>query len=325
MANGLVTLGYLRLQAQQRSGTESNPAISTSEWNQYLSSSYKELYDKIVAAYGNDYYLALPYQFSLTGAQFYSLPDGSANFLISGNPAPAFYKLLGVDLQYSSSPTGWVTLRNFELIDRNKFLAPNTSTNYSGFTNLRYRLAGSQLWFIPIPASGQQARIWYVPEPTNLMFAPSCNTTANNAVITVSDAQGLTSGMSVFGTGIPTGTTVSSVNTSNNQVTLSAQATLTQTAAVCMFWIDSTTMDGISGWEEYVIIDAAIKACTKMEFDTASLERMLGRMTARIEGMAEGRDAGQAHHVSDALSVVGYGSTDGFDDGFGGMGGFGGL
>ena len=35
------SLGALRLQAQQRADMENNPAISTAEWNQYISQSYK--------------------------------------------------------------------------------------------------------------------------------------------------------------------------------------------------------------------------------------------------------------------------------------------
>lgn len=325
MANGLVSLGYLRMQAQQRSDTENNPAISITEWNQYLSSSYKELYDMIVAAYGNDYYCGLPYTFPLTGGQFYGLPDGSINYLINGQPAPAFYKLLGVDLQYSASPTGWVTLGNFELIERNKFQVPNTSTNFLAYTNLKYRLAGNQLWYSPIPSAGQLSRIFYVPEPTSLIFAPSCALTATNAMVGVSDATSLIPGMSLYyPSAFPAGATILSVNTTNNTIVVSAAPTLTVPVAIIPFWIDSATLDGVSGWEEYVIVDAAIKAKDKLEFPTDVLERQKEKMTKRVESMAEGRDAGQAHHVADALAVNGYDGS-GFNDGMGGMGGMGGI
>src|SRR5437868_757552 len=100
-----VSLGAMRIQAQQRADLENSGAISTPEWNQYLSQSYKELYDLLVAAYGNDYYVAAPYALTITGEQFYDLPSN-------------FYKLLGVDLQYSAAPTGWITLKRFEFIER---------------------------------------------------------------------------------------------------------------------------------------------------------------------------------------------------------------
>lgn len=323
MANGLVSLGYLRLQAQQRSDTENNPTVSTPEWNQYLSSSYKELYDLILAAYGNDYYAALAYSFALTGARLYNLPDGSSTYQVNGSPAAAFYKLLGVDLQYSGSPTGYVTLRNFELIDRNKMLTPNTSTSYSAYTNLRYRLLGNQLWFNTIPSVGQSVQLWYAPQPSNLIFAPSCALVSANATVTVSDAQGLSAGMSLYyPSAIASTTTIQSVNTSNNTIVLTAAPTATVPIAVIPFWRDDTTIDGIAGWEEYVIVDAAIKACIKCEFPTAELAGQKADMKKRIEQMAEGRDAGQAHHVSDALSINGFGGD--YGDGFGG-GGWGGF
>jgi hypothetical protein len=113
--------------------------------------------------------------------------------------------------------------------------------------------------------------------------------------------------MSVYGDGIQPNTTISSINTSNNTAVLSKAALATQAVVVLSFWIDSTMIDGISGWEEYVIIDAAIKANIKNEEDTAPLERQKTLMKMRIESMAEGRDAGQAQHVSDARAVNGFG------------------
>lgn len=322
MPNGQVSLGYLRLQSQQRADLENNPSVSDSEWNGYISSSYKELYDKLVAAYGNDYYVANPYQFSLTGAQFYPLPDGSNTYLDQdGNPLPAFYKLLGVDLQYSGSPTGWVSLKRFEFIERNKYAYPNTTVNINGYTNLKYRITANNLFLIPTPATSQAARAWYVPEPTSLQFAPTCQVTAGNTTITASDVTALVAGMNCFGpVGIPDATTVVSVNQITNEVVLSASPTSSLANATLLFWIDSTLIDGIAGWEEYVIIDAAIKANIKTESPIDGLAAQLQKMSMRIDSMSEGRDIGQAQHVSDALSLNGYGSDDDGGGGFGGGG-----
>ena len=121
-----VSLGALRMAAQEEADLQSNNFVRTSEWNNYLNNSYKELYDILVSAYDNNYHFAPGYQFTLGGTQFYDLPDGTSNFLdVNGNTAPKFYKALGVDLQYSSSPTGWVTLKRFNFIDRNKYAWPN--------------------------------------------------------------------------------------------------------------------------------------------------------------------------------------------------------
>jgi hypothetical protein len=88
-----------------------------------------------------------------------------------------------------------------------------------------------------------------------------------------------------------------------SQVTLSANAQATQPIVVGTFWTDAVTFDGISGWEEYVIIDAAIKAKIKQEQDISDLKDQRNEMADRIMSMAEGRDAGQAQHVSDVMGI----------------------
>lgn len=62
---------------------------------------------------------------------------------------------------------------------------------------------------------------------------------------------------------------------------------------------DNGTIDGISGWEEYIVLDAAIKCLHKEETNAAHLERAKADMKARIEIMAENRTAAEAGHVAD--------------------------
>ena len=265
------SLGSLRIQAIQRSSMEGNPAISTPEWNSYITNSYKELYDILVAAYNNDYYVATPYQFQINGLNLYALPDD-------------FYKLLGVDLQYSASPTGWITLKKFEFIDRNKGAYLNSAVTVSSL-----------------------AQIWYVPLPTVLQYILSCTTTINSPTLSLSDVSKLSQGMSVYGNGIPSNAYILSIDTTLNTVTMSANSLVTQPCATLYFWIDSTLVDGISGFEEYVIIDSAIKSGIKQENDVSELRVEKAEMKQRIMDMAEARDIGQAFHVSDALTVNGFG------------------
>lgn len=314
-----VSLGAIRLQAQQRADMENNQAVSTPEWNNYITNSYKALYDMLVSAYGNEYYQALPYQFAIGNVSTYALPDGTSSFLYSdGSIAPKFYKLCGVDLQCSSSPTGWATLRNFEFIERNKYGYANTNANYLANTNLRYKVFGNGLYFSPIPPASQVAQIWYVPAPTNLQFIPICSTTASSTTVSTADVTGLVAGQSVFANNIPDNTVIVSVDPTLNTFVISNAATSTLPVNVLQIWIDSASIDGISGWEEFIIIDAAIKAGIKQENDINGLVLQRNEIVDRIKSMAEGRDIGQAYHVSDALSI----NTQGFDNfGDGGMGG----
>lgn len=307
------SLGAIRIQAQQRSDLENNPAVSNPEWNGYISQSYKELYDLLVGAYNNDYYVATTYTFTTSNAQSYALPNGTPSFVDdNGNIAQKFYKLLGCDLQYQSSPSGWVTLKRFEFIERNKYAYPNVAVNWSGYTNMRYRIEGNNFFMIPIPMTGQAVRLWYIPAPTSLQYMLTGYSVGGSAVIgSMSDTTGIVQGMNVFSSlqnVVPNNTTILSVSTTT--MTMSANAFSSVNANTFTMWNDATTLDGIAGWEEYIVVDAAIKAQIKQEGDFSPLGAQKADMKARIESMAEGRDVGQAMHVSDVLGANAY-SWDG--------------
>jgi len=63
---------------------------------------------------------------------------------------------------------------------------------------------------------------------------------------------------------------------------------------------DSDTCDGISGWTEYVIIDAAIKCLQKEESDVSVLMAQKMAMIQRIQNAAENRDAANPSTVVDS-------------------------
>lgn len=65
---------------------------------------------------------------------------------------------------------------------------------------------------------------------------------------------------------------------------------------------DSDIMEGISGWSEYVIVDAAIKALQKEESDSTKLEDRKIMLRQRIEESATNRDAGQPECISPTRS-----------------------
>ena len=65
---------------------------------------------------------------------------------------------------------------------------------------------------------------------------------------------------------------------------------------------DSDTIDAVNGWEEYVVLDACIKALTKEESDTTVFIAQKQDMIKRIEAMASNRDSGMTQKVGDAMS-----------------------
>lgn len=78
----------------------------------------------------------------------------------------------------------------------------------------------------------------------------------------------------------------------------------------------SDTADGISGWTEYIICDAAMKALNKEESDCSILMADKAGLIARIEAAGENRDAANPPKVSDTMYndfwwPTGSGSGDG--------------
>lgn len=62
---------------------------------------------------------------------------------------------------------------------------------------------------------------------------------------------------------------------------------------------DGDTFDGVNGWEEYIVVDAAIKMITKEEGDTRTLERAKDDLKARIHKLAEEVDHGYPETIVD--------------------------
>lgn len=211
----MVTLGSIREQVRQQADMVNSLFCSDAEINQYISSSYKELYDILIQKYGENYYVQTPYSFTTDGTnEFYDLPED-------------FYKLLGVDQQIGNI---WVNVRQFNFNDRNQ-----NQFNTGGSQRFRYRINGNQLWLKPLPASGQPIRVWYIPTPMDLAD-------------------------------------------------------------------DADEINGVSGWEEYIVVDAAIKCKNKEESDVQVLFAMKQQLLKRIEEAAGNRDAGTPATITDVFA-----------------------
>lgn len=69
---------------------------------------------------------------------------------------------------------------------------------------------------------------------------------------------------------------------------------------------DSDTFDGISGWEEYVVVDAAMKMLEKEESDTSALMARKMVLVDRIRSLAAKRDAGMPARIVDVYPYYPY-------------------
>lgn len=65
----------------------------------------------------------------------------------------------------------------------------------------------------------------------------------------------------------------------------------------------SDTFDGVNAWEEYVVLDAAIKCLLKEESDVSALMRLKQAQLERILAAAPNRDAGEPQRVTDVNAV----------------------
>lgn len=165
---GQMSLGELRLRAQQTADRVNSNFVTTTEWNAFLRLAMYELYDLLITVY-EDYGIAQPVYINTNGNTYnYPLPTGINYFGgvlggTTGTPAPAFYKLSGVDLGVNTSNNAWVTMLTYDWIDRNNFVYPNSTSTIYGVNNMRYRVMGPNINFIPTPAGNQQVRLWYAP------------------------------------------------------------------------------------------------------------------------------------------------------------------
>ncbi len=170
-----MSLGELRLRAQQTADRVNSQFVTTSEWNAFIRLAMYELYDILITSWEDLF--ASQYVFINTNGttQNYPIPDGCTNYLggvyggLSGTPAQAFYKLAGMDLGINTSNNAWVTLLKFDFIERNKYVYPNSTSTIYGVYNMRYRLMGNFVNIIPTPAGNQQIRMWYSPKLPSLL------------------------------------------------------------------------------------------------------------------------------------------------------------
>lgn len=74
---------------------------------------------------------------------------------------------------------------------------------------------------------------------------------------------------------------------------------------------DSDTVDGISGWQEYLCLDAAIQMLRKQELDVSTLLAQKTALIQRIESAAANRDIANPQVVTDSQSSEYWFSTNG--------------
>lgn len=169
---GEMCLSQIRLSSQQRADRVNSKFVTLPEWNRFINLACNELYDLLITVY-EDYFIAPSASFTTNGnTASYALPNGTVEFLDDNGDefvARPFYKLIGVDLALNTAQNAWVTVNKFQFIDRNSYVYPNSTSTIYGVYNLRYRVMGSKIQFIPVPSGNQTIRLWYIPRITELL------------------------------------------------------------------------------------------------------------------------------------------------------------
>ena len=223
-----VTLADLRRRVREQADMEDSEFVTDSELNQYINSSWSELYDVLVSAY-EDYFTLPPVEFTVA--------IGEDNFTIPSD----FYKLRGVDFKFNDGD--FTTVQKFQFNRRNKknqTLIPLNATQF----DRQYRLIKDKIYLTPSNSVDGTYRIWYIPQPTELATDPD----------------------------------------------------------------ELPTLALGSGWEQFVVIDATIKAMQKEESDVSILLSQKAAMLERILAMSRNRDAGSPDRIEDVntLSTIGF-------------------
>ena len=302
---GVICLANIRLQSQQRSDQLNGQFLTLPEWNQNITNSYKELYDLLLQKYGDDYYYTVPCSYLTTGqldatyqAQVFPLPDG----------------LTVVDSYNRVNFTGTShTSTTIDSIASTVGLAVGQGLIGSGIlpgTLIKTVSANSITLTIPTNSSviGSIQAGTVVPSFYKLMLVEvALNPSDPNSWVTLKKYQRIQQNLWNF----PNVYTFYGITNLRYRITgsqlqlvpISAQG---QTVRIHYaprprdLIQDTDVIEGISGWEEYVIVDAAIKAMAKEESDPSELVREKMQLMQRIEAAAENRDVGEPECVSDS-------------------------
>lgn len=140
-----------RVYSDQRTSDEANAFITSTELNTIINDQLAELYDLLLSARGQDYYITSDTLSIVAGTTTYSLPAD-------------FYQLKTVTLEWGT--------HEHELVEPINSVAGRAALNndddWTQYGRKGYRLRGTNIEFLPEPSSAVTCRLQYVPTCTVL-------------------------------------------------------------------------------------------------------------------------------------------------------------
>jgi len=278
----LVSLTELRTLTRQRADMENSQFVTDTELTRYLNNSWGELYNLIVENFNEDYYTTSSTISLSSGTDSYSLPSD-------------FYKLRGVDLVVTSTES--VPLRRYNWSQRTR----NSLTVYA--RDYRYRVQRKSIVFTPTPSTSDSVKLFYIPSPRKLeSVTPSAVTRGTTTTYTVSShsfvADDVVNVSGFLADDYNSQQTVQSVTSTTIVTDLDSSALSDPTVIGTV----ESVFDFYSGWDEFIIVDSAIKMVLKEEGDATALLLQKNQLKERMITESQNRDAGEPQTVTDVVS-----------------------
>lgn len=316
----VVAVQQLALQVRQRAnlsgqqnafGSNTGGNVTDVEMLSMLNASVAEYLDILILKYGDNYWWSVYLLPIVQGVYSYQLPFD-------------FYKENGVDLALDTTLQNWASVTPYTQRDRNQFSYPlQTVLAYAGWQNLRWQIQGQALDFLPKlgPMPGN-VRLQYAPQaPTLCATFPTAYATATayaqNALTYASVSVNGETANIVF-MALNAGTSGSMPpswvfpgTVQDNNILWASQGPLSSY---------QTTLDGVNGYEDYVVLDCAIKCLAKRQQDASEFMAQKQALLARIELAAANRASGDPMVVAGGFGQLEGGP--GYGNGFGFWGGW---
>lgn len=138
------TLGEMRSDVRLRADLPANNFVTDSEINEYINQSLAELYDKLINAHGQEFYIKEAVLTTVQNTETYALPSDH-------------YETLYVELDDGSTR---FRLPSYSMHERARIIG--TNVNNPG-RPIAFRLQQGAISLLPPPTSGYTVRHWYVP------------------------------------------------------------------------------------------------------------------------------------------------------------------
>lgn len=278
----LVSLTELRLLTRQRADQENSQFVNDIELTRYLNNSWGELYSLINENFNEDYFTTTSTVSMVSGTDTYDLPSD-------------FYKMRGVDLVVTSTES--VPLKRYNWAQRTR----NALTVYA--RDYKYRVQKGSIVFSPVPSTTDSVKLYYIPSPKRLLSKDTTAITRGTSTMWTTGSHefvvgDLITGQNFLATDYNVDQTVTAVgaNTVTTDLDSSGLSDPTSYGSI------ESRFDFYSGWDEYIIIDSAIKIMIKEEADATALLLQKNQIKERIITESQNRDAGEPEVVTDVVS-----------------------